>query len=65
MNTSFMHIFYRSLMPHIPHCVAFGQTAGTALSINDGTGLKEVNYRALQDSLTKQGVPLPGVYSAL
>ena len=60
-----MHIFYRSLIPHIPYCVAFGQAEGTALSINDGAGLKEVNCRALQDSLTKQGVPLPGVYSTL
>lgn len=38
---------------------------GAALSIKDGVNLREVNYRALQDSLTKQGVPLPGVYSSL
>jgi predicted RNase H-like HicB family nuclease len=61
-----MHISYRSPVPNIPYCVAFGQTADTAaLAIKDGAGLREVDYRALQDSLIKQGVPLPGVYSAL
>ena len=51
----------------IPHCIAFGQAAGTAaaLAITDSVGLREVDYRALQDSLARQGVPLPGVYSAL
>ncbi len=51
----------------IPHCIAIGQAAGTAaaLSIKDSVGLREVDYRALQDSLAKQGVPLPSVYSAL
>jgi hypothetical protein len=51
----------------IPHCIAFGQAAGTAaaLSIKDGVNLREVDYRALQDSLIKQGVPLPGVYATL
>ena len=50
----------------IPHCIAFGQAAGTvALAIQNGTDIREVDYRALQDSLIKQGVPLPGVYTAL
>lgn len=51
----------------IPHCIAFGQAAGTAaaLAIKNGTDIREVDYRALQDSLIKQGVPLPGVYTAL
>lgn len=45
----------------IPHCMAFGQAAGTAaaLSIKSGTDLRKVNIAALQDSLSKQGVPLP------
>jgi hypothetical protein len=61
-----MRISYRSLVPHIPHGVVFGQAGGAAaLSINDGVDLREVDYRALRDSLIKQGVPLPGVYSAL
>lgn len=50
----------------IPHCIAFGQAAGTAaaLATKNGIGVREVDYRALQDSLVRQGVPLPGVYSA-
>ncbi|MFC1948931.1 FAD-dependent oxidoreductase [Chloroflexota bacterium] len=49
----------------IPHCIAFGQAAGTAAAqaIQNDVGIREVNYRELQDSLAKQGVPLPGVYS--
>ncbi|MFC2011109.1 FAD-dependent oxidoreductase [Chloroflexota bacterium] len=51
----------------IPHCIAFGQAAGTAaaLATKNGVGLREVDYRALQDSLVKQGVLLPEVYSTL
>jgi len=51
----------------IPHCIAFGQAAGTAaaLSVKDGVGLRAVDYRTLQDNLAEQGVPLPGVYSTL
>ena len=50
----------------IPHCIVFGQAAGTvALAIQNGPDIREVDYRALQDSLIKQGVPLPGVYTAL
>jgi len=50
----------------ILHCIVFGQAAVTAaLAIQNGTDIREVNYRALQDSLIKQGVPLPGVYTAL
>ena len=47
----------------IPHCLALGQAAGTAaaLSVKNGVDLRKVNYRALQDSLSKQGVPLPNM----
>ncbi len=50
----------------IPHCIAFGQAAGTAaaLSIKDGVGLRAVAYRTLQGNLAEQGVPLPGLYPA-
>jgi hypothetical protein len=46
----------------IPHCIALGQAAGTAAaqSIDNGVGLRKVDYRALQASLKKQGVILPG-----
>ncbi len=45
----------------IPHCMAFGQAAGTAaaLSVKSGVDLRKVNIGALQDSLSNQGVPLP------
>jgi len=45
----------------IPHCLAFGQAAGTAaaLSIKSGVNLRKVNMEALQASLDQQGVPLP------
>jgi hypothetical protein len=45
----------------IPHCMAFGQAAGTAaaLCVKSGVDLRKVNMGALQDSLGKQGVPLP------
>ncbi|MBN2238864.1 MAG: FAD-dependent oxidoreductase [Dehalococcoidales bacterium] len=51
----------------IPHCIAFGQAAGTAaaLAIKDGAGLRAVNYATLQENLAAQGVPLPGPYAAL
>jgi hypothetical protein len=47
----------------IPHCIAFGQAAGTAAAIaaNSGAGCRGVDCRALQDSLSKQGVPLPSM----
>ena len=51
----------------IPHCIAFGQAAGTAaaLAIKDGTSLREVNVKTLQDSLSKQDVPLPSIPSLI
>jgi len=46
----------------IPHCVAFGQAAGTAaaLAAKNSVSVRNVNIRALQESLAGQGVPLPG-----
>ncbi|UCH43549.1 MAG: FAD-dependent oxidoreductase [Dehalococcoidales bacterium] len=49
----------------IPHCIAMGQAAGTAaaISIKDGVNVRDVNTKTLQDSLSRQGVPLPSVPS--
>jgi hypothetical protein len=45
----------------IPHCIAFGEAAGTAaaLALNANVGIKKVDIKALQKQLAKQGVPLP------
>jgi hypothetical protein len=45
----------------IPHCVAFGEAAGTAsaLALRAGVGPKQVDIKSLQKQLAKQGVPLP------
>jgi hypothetical protein len=47
----------------IPHCIAMGQAAGTAaaLALKQGTSVRRVDYRALQENLSDQGVLLPGV----
>jgi len=47
----------------IPHCIAFGEAAGTAsgLALKAGVGIKDVDIIALQKQLAKQGVPLPDV----
>jgi hypothetical protein len=47
----------------IPHCIAFGEAAGTAaaLALKAGVGVKNVDIKALQKQLAKQGVPLPDV----
>ncbi len=47
----------------IPHCIAFGEVAGTAaaLVVKDGVEPRRVNVPALQEQLLKQGVLLPGV----
>jgi hypothetical protein len=47
----------------IPHCIAFGEAAGTAsaLALKAGVGIKNVDIKALQKQLAKQGVPLPDV----
>jgi hypothetical protein len=45
----------------IPHCIATGQAAGTAaaMAVEKEINVRNVNYRELQHSLRKQGVPLP------
>jgi len=50
----------------IPHCIAMGQASGTAaaLAIKHGISPRKVNIGELQESLTKHGVPLPGVVRA-
>ena len=47
----------------IPHCIAMGEAAGTAaaLAIKHNIEARRVNIGELQDSLVRQGVPLPGV----
>jgi hypothetical protein len=46
----------------IPHCVAYGEAAGTAaaIAVKEGVKVRKVNYDALQARLIKQGVTLPG-----
>ena len=45
----------------IPHCIIYGQAAGTAaaLSIKSGVKVRNVDYEALKDSLVRQNVVLP------
>jgi hypothetical protein len=45
----------------IPHCMAYGQGAGTAaaLAIKAGVEPRKVDYKKLHDALVKQGVRLP------
>ncbi len=45
----------------IPHCIAFGQAAGTAaaMAVKAGIRPREVNYGKLQECLASQGVLLP------
>lgn len=45
----------------IPHCIAFGQAAGTAaaLAVKAGIQPREVDYGMLQERLIHQGVILP------
>jgi hypothetical protein len=46
----------------IPHCIAFGEAAGTAaaLSLKQGKTVRDVDMEALQEQLRYQNVPLPG-----
>jgi FAD dependent oxidoreductase len=50
----------------IPHCIAFGEAAGTAavLSIKQGVTPRKVNFASLRQQLITQNVPLPGAYPA-
>jgi hypothetical protein len=47
----------------IPHCIAFGEAAGTAaaLAVKARIQPRDVDYGALQKQLLSQGVLLPGV----
>ncbi|MFC1820750.1 FAD-dependent oxidoreductase, partial [Thermodesulfobacteriota bacterium] len=47
----------------IPHCICYGQAAGTAaaMAANAGIQPRKVDYEKLQDRLIRQGVPLPKV----
>jgi hypothetical protein len=48
----------------IPHCVAFGEAAGTAaaLSIKQGVSIRDVNFESLRKRLLAQNVPLPNAH---
>lgn len=48
----------------IPHCVAFGEAAGTAaaLSIKQGVSIRNVNFESLRKQLLSQNVPLPNAH---
>jgi 2-polyprenyl-6-methoxyphenol hydroxylase-like FAD-dependent oxidoreductase len=50
----------------IPHCIAYGQAAGTAaaLAVKAGIEPRKVDYKALRTNLVKQGVNLPDVTKA-
>jgi 2-polyprenyl-6-methoxyphenol hydroxylase-like FAD-dependent oxidoreductase len=47
----------------IPHCIAYGQAAGTAaaMAVKAGIQPRKVDYKALRANLVKQGVNLPDV----
>jgi hypothetical protein len=51
----------------IPHCIAFGQAAGTAaaMAVAEGIQPRHVDYKTLQANLVKQGVIIPGVKEAV
>lgn len=46
----------------IPHCIAYGQAAGTAaaIAVKEDIQPRHVDYKALRENLVKQGVNLPG-----
>jgi hypothetical protein len=48
----------------IPHCVAFGEAAGTAaaLSLKQGVSIRDVNFESLRKRLLEQNVPLPNAH---
>ena len=45
----------------IPHCIAYGQAAGTAAAIAVRAGIepRKVDYKALRNNLRQQGVNIP------
>ena len=58
-SSEYQHNEYFNL---IPHCIAFGQAAGTAaaLAVKSGIKPKDIDFRLLQKHLLSQGVILPG-----
>jgi len=50
----------------IPHCICFGQAAGTAaaMAVNAGVHPRKVDTKALRNSLVKQGAILPAAAGA-
>jgi hypothetical protein len=62
-SSEYQHNEYFNL---IPHCIAFGQAAGTAaaLSVKSGIKPREVDYRVLQKHLLSQGAILPETVAA-
>jgi hypothetical protein len=50
----------------IPHCIAFGEAAGTAaaLSLSQGVSVRNVDFASLRKQLIAQNVPLPDDYPA-
>ena len=50
----------------IPHCVAFGEAAGTAaaLALSQGVSVRNVDFTSLRKRLIAQNVPLPDAYPA-
>jgi 2-polyprenyl-6-methoxyphenol hydroxylase-like FAD-dependent oxidoreductase len=58
-SSEYQHNEYFNL---IPHCIAFGQAAGTAaaLAVNAGIKPRDIDCRLLQKHLVSQGVILPG-----
>jgi hypothetical protein len=50
----------------IPHCLCFGQAAGTAaaLALQSGVSVRKVDHKALRESLVRQGVLLPAATEA-
>ncbi len=49
----------------IPHCISYGQAAGTAaaMAVKAGIQPRKVDYKALRDNLAEQGVNLPSIES--
>jgi threonine dehydrogenase-like Zn-dependent dehydrogenase len=47
----------------IPHCICYGQAAGTAAAMAAKAGIqpRNVDYKALRGNLVKQGIHLPDV----
>jgi hypothetical protein len=50
----------------IPHCIAFGEAAGTAaaLALSQGVSVRNVDFPSLRKRLVAQNVPLPDAYPA-